>query len=93
MIETIEENVPDIYWGAWEGGHAASVTSWNDIGAQAALVLVEKESKLTGWEFKKNGVRNSRGQFVWILVRADKTILSEGPDWRTLTKGVENVQK
>ncbi len=70
MTEQLQElEAPNVYWGAWEGGHAASVTCWENIGQQAALVLVEKESRLTGWEFMKNGVRNSRGQFVWVLTR------------------------
>jgi hypothetical protein len=56
-------------------------------------VLAEQETKLTGWQFKTKGVINSRGQVVYILLRSDQTILSDGPDWKTLTKGLQNVQE
>lgn len=91
MIEEETAN-PEVFYGAMEGGHVVTVTHFEDIGCQAALVLAERESKLTGWQFKTNGIRNSRGQFVWILVRSDQSADSEGPDWKTLTKGIENVQ-
>ena len=53
---TDETEKPEVYYGAMEGGHVVSITSWNEIGAQAALVLAEKESGLTGWQFKTNAV-------------------------------------
>ena len=82
---TDETEKPEVYYGAMEGGHVVSITSWNEIGAQAALVLAEKESGLTGWQFKTNGTRNSRGQYVYTLTRQDQS----QPDsviWAMLTK-------
>ena len=86
---TDETEKPDVYYGAMEGGHVVSITSWNEIGAQAALVLAEKESGLTGWKFRTNGIMNLRGQYVWIMVRSDESADSDSPTWKDMTKGVK----
>ena len=87
MTETTES--PDIYYGAMEGGHVVYVKSFENIGEQAELVLAEKESGLTGWKFRTNGIMNSRGQYVWIMVRPDESADSDSPTWKDMTKGVK----
>jgi hypothetical protein len=80
MTETTE--TPDIYYGAMEGGHVVSVKSFENIGVHDALVLAEKESGLTGWKFRTQGIMNSRGQYVWIMVRSDESSDSDSPTRR-----------
>lgn len=78
---------PDTYYGVIDGGHCYQIVSETKISEVEAQRMAEEESQLKGWLFLKNGVLNSRGKYVYLLVREDQEQTS--PDWKMLTKGMK----
>lgn len=77
---------PLTFYGPIEGGQCYQIISESPMTEQEAQGMAEEESTLTGWKLVKNGVLNSQGKLVYLLLRGDGL---ETPDFKALLNGVK----